>query len=190
MNKVKYYVIPIDGYNQFDAAQKLADLNHISVKDVVFLGPNDQSQVFRVPYMQGYEGKAVVACSNKICEMQIDVESIKTGAITYNSQKDIFVVDCSSVIFKQVFTAKAIASQSLTPYLKFNIGDGNAYWNLDDDLNVYFNDMKPSTSPIIDPQPIPVVLPTVVPSTPKFTPDNGWDIEIEIDEEDIIKDEE
>lgn len=187
MNTVKYYVIPIDGYNQFDAAQKLADINHISVKDVIFLGPNDQSQVFRVPYMQGYEGKAVVVCSNKICKMQIDVDSVNVGAITYNSQKDLFVIDCSSIIFKQVFTGKAIATQNLSPYLKFNIGDGNSYWNTDDNLNNHFSDMKPSVAPIIAPQSIPI---TPVPSVPRFTPEEGWDVAIDIDENDIINDEE
>lgn len=140
---MKYYIVPIDGCDQFAAAAKLAENQGIDVSDVVFLGPNDPSQVFRVPNIQGYAGKALVVCSNQVMESPLSVDSVHVSAITFNSEKDIFVVDCSSPILSQVFNPRAVASMNLSPYLKFNIGAGNGYWNVDDSLVMHFSNAKP-----------------------------------------------
>lgn len=153
---MKYYIIPIDGYDQFNAAEKLASNQGVDVSEVVFLGPNDPSQVFRVPNMQGYEGKALVVCSNQVMESPLNVDSVNVNAITYNSSKDIFVVNCSCVIFHQVFRAKSIATMNLSPYLAFNIGPGYGYWNVDDSLVMHFSNSKPSPHVVSSsPPPIP-----------------------------------
>jgi len=139
---MKYYIIPIDGYDQFNAAEKLASNQGIDVSEVVFLGPNDPSNVFRVPSMQEHQGKALVVCSNQVMESPLNVDSVNVNAITFNSSKDIFVVDCSAVVFKESFRAKPIAKANLSPYLSF-INYGGNKWMLDDSLTMHFSNAKP-----------------------------------------------
>ena len=160
MSNVKYYVIPVDGCDQFSAAERLADAHDIDVKDVVFLG-SDPSHVFRVPVMQGYEGKAVVVCSNQLCHSKVDIEDIDVKAAAYNETKDIFVLDCTAHIFKEVFSARSVATQNLTPYLKFNIGAGNGWWSVNELLGMYFENINPQ--PVeFKPEPMPKPEPEAV----------------------------
>lgn len=181
MSDIKYYVIPVDGCDQFVAAQKLADAHDLDIKDVVFLG-NDPSYVFRVPAMQGYEGKAVVVCSNQLCQSKVDVEDIGVKAAAYNETKDIFVLDCTAHIFKEVFSAKSVATQNLTPYLKFNIGAGNGWWSTNEVLDMYFENTSPKPiefkpepapepEPVVEPEPSDFEVETWVPQDE--LPDNG-----------------
>ena len=138
---IKYYIIPVAGHDQFSAAEALANAQGVDVRDIVFLG-SDQSHMFRVPAIQGYEGKALVVCSNQMCQSKVNVDEIPVKAATYNPSKDIFVLDCSAHVFKEVFSPRAVATQNLTPYLKFNIGAGNGWWSIVDFLETYFHNTE------------------------------------------------
>jgi len=169
---IRYYVIPVAGCDQFAAAEALANAQGVAINDIVFLG-NDQSHVFRVPAMQGYEGKALVVCSNQLCQSKVDVDEIPVKAATFNPSKDIFVLDCSAHVFKEVFSQKAVATQNLTPYLKFNIGAGNGWWSVVDFLEVCFNNTDPKPvefKPAPQPEPERLPEPEPEPEPESFTP--------------------
>lgn len=139
--KIKYYIIPVGDKNTDSSLKSLITYQEVTDKDVRILRPDDISQIFMVPYFQDYNGLALVITSDNILNQNIDISSFITNdnTMVFNTEKTIFVVNCSSPLILNAFSPRVITNVDLNQYMSFqNIGNPND-WILDSSLCNYFN---------------------------------------------------
>lgn len=138
---IKYYVVPVNGNDGFDAAYAIATHQGVAVEDVVILSPDDLSQVFKVPYLQGYKGLGLLVKSCEYLSKNIDVESMisKDNTMVFDLDKNVFIINCESPLIINAFPPRVVESVNLSQFLSFEkIGNPND-WILDESLDQYFN---------------------------------------------------
>jgi len=98
---MKQYNIPNGGY--------------IPVDNVTYLMENDISQINKIPYLQDYEGYAVITVGPIYLDKEINIEDfIQDKAIVTNEDKNIFIINCQH---------RDLSDKSLMMSQKFNIDD-------------------------------------------------------------------
>lgn len=138
--KIKYYVVPVNGNDGFDAAYAIATHQRVSVEDVVILSPDDLSQVFKVPYLQGYKGLALLVKSCEYLGKNIDVESMisKDNTMVFNLDKNVFIINCESPLIINAFSPRVVESVNLSQYLSFERIGNPSDWIVDNTICSYF----------------------------------------------------
>lgn len=139
--KIKYYIIPVGDKNTDNCLKSLITYQEVTDKDVRILRPDDISQIFMVPYFQDYNGLALVITSDNILNQNIDISSFITNdnTMVFNTEKTIFVVNCSSPLIINAFPPRVITSVDLNQFVSFhNLGNSND-WILDTSLCNYFS---------------------------------------------------
>ena len=106
---MKQYNIPLGGYKP--------------VENITYLLENDLSQINKIPYLQDYEGYAVITVGPIYLDKEINIEDfIQDKAIVTNEDKNIFIINCQhsdlsdkSLMMSQQFDINdALCNNSLT----------------------------------------------------------------------------
>lgn len=132
---MKYYLIPVEGFNKEDAINRLVDLFEIDREEITVLGNDDVSQIFRVPFLQQYTGEALVVTSEVVLEDLQYIDKNPKTFITYNETKNLFLINCEHQLATLAFSPRVVATVDLRKYMKFDIGNA-IDWVLDKSLPV------------------------------------------------------
>lgn len=98
---MKQYNVPNGGY--------------IPVDGVTYLMENDISQINKIPYLQDYEGYAVITVGPIYLDKEINIEDfIQDKAIVTNEDKNIFIINCQH---------SELSDKSLTMSQQFDVDD-------------------------------------------------------------------
>lgn len=116
-------------------------------------------EVNKVAYLEGYQGYVVVTMGDVVPTQEIDLASIVGGSsVVFNSSQNIFLVNCSHGLFRQVYK-RGINIES-----SFPLKDGD-HRRMDDSIQQYFSGEFSGPTPPPQPQP-----------APEFTPEVGWQV--------------
>jgi hypothetical protein len=113
---MKQYNIPLGGYKP--------------VEGVIYLLENDLNQINKIPFLENYEGYAIITIGPIYLDTNIDIEKIiKNNPIITNEDHTIFIVNCGHT---DLSDKSLVVSQSLELEKV----------HYEDSLNNYFSDRE------------------------------------------------
>lgn len=133
MNLV-YYIIP-ENDKVDECIDSLITNQNINKKNIVILCDNDISQIFRIPYMQKYQGFACIISTKIKLINTIDINNIINNdeCIIKNTDNTFFLINCSDKLIKEKFNSTIIVKNDLRQYLSHN--EFIKYYKVNDSIN-------------------------------------------------------
>lgn len=129
---INYYIIPVSNGDTFKCVKSLKQ-NQGNDTQFTYLINNDLSQVLRVPFMQKYNGLAVILTTKTLIKKSFNPqELLKEEKYVYDPDFNLFIINCDSDYFKNNFNPSKLVSMDLRNYM-------NIFNNSDADLKVYFD---------------------------------------------------
>lgn len=130
MRNIKYYIIPVDGY---DAITTIKSIDEVLGRDseAEILKSNDMSQVLETPYMNGYNNDySLCITSDYECvanpyDLSKDFE--EKNPFIYSEDQKIFMVDMGHGKCVRNFTQSNIANGHIKTYLNFDLSSAHIY---------------------------------------------------------------
>lgn len=129
---ITFYLIPVTDGNTSKCLNSIKQTQGRETK-CVYLANHDISQVFRVPFIQKYEGIALVLTTKAILKEAVNPEVLLNGA-DYVHDKDLnfFILNCNSEYFKKNFSSSKLVTTDLRNYV-------SSFNNPSEELNNYFH---------------------------------------------------
>jgi len=129
-----YYIIPVYNFNIQDSIESIKNIQ--GANKVTALLHNDLSQIFRVPFIQKYNGSAMIVTSLYTQDQYIDLDKIiENKAMVATKNRDISIINCGHEFFKKMFSPSSIVRMDT----REKLGYSNEDIYLDDTLLEYFN---------------------------------------------------
>lgn len=120
---MNYYMIPVtDG----DTSKCINSIRSIDPHaKIIYLANHDISQMFRIPFIEKYENKAIMLTTKILLHKNLDFDLLNNQPFIHDNDLNLFLIDCSHEYFKVEYSSSKLVKTDLRNDIKnmINIED-------------------------------------------------------------------